>query len=423
MEFLPTDLHCLLAQFVDKSTRLLLPLTCRALLNSLGKPHFSLAEAVQAATRDDNLALLLLFLRDKTSRRKKTFYSSCVFNPLLESDSFHVAEWFCKKGYAVYKRALWFQRTMKVSVRVLDLFLARVGEEYDDELLLKVLEFDRVDILCERYSSRHVLSSRQWGTILHKDALKCFRYCISRTNQWERASLQKRLLAEGGTNIVNDFLEKSQSPFSAKLVSLLIENPNYHSTFVFDFYKEEYRLSREQSLRVVRTKSYPVVSTLLADTLIDEEYCQAALDSASHEIVGYIFGRFEGIFSSPSPIGINRVTPLTLELVASKLENIKCLTEPIIYHDSLELFPRLVTETGLKHIPLRQIIPFHRISQRVFHAYLTTRTVEAEEQIELYSFYRKQLLDIFAREGVQVCLQILALEAKKERASKRRRLA
>lgn len=426
MESLPSDLHQYLAQFVDESTRLLLPLTCKSLYVNLGFRSFTLQEAVAAVAKDDNLRLLLHFLRDKKSPRYKSFYPDCIFRFLLQSDSLSVADWYCKKRYVMPKREYWFYSGMNISLRVCDRLLAHTKSDYDTALLERVIEYDRVDIFRERYCCGHqgVLPSiEHLYSMLQKGALRCFQYFQARFNNVP--GLLARLFAEGADVIVDQYLptQKFSGQLNEEMMKSLLLNPNYQSSFFLDLYGSEYQLTFQESLQVMRTKHPQLAIRLLESVAITEDHCRTALDVGRGLLVDYVFSRFEGKLHV-SHVYVHE--PFNLRLVVSKVTDLNCFLGYILRENDVDLFRQLLDEG--RAINLERLFSYSAICPELIKVFFTYRTLNAEEQMRIYSFHGDCFLTLMRDNGQVIDAKVLNKERRKvadreKRAAKRTKKA
>lgn len=433
MDQLPADAHRYLASFVDVSTGLLLPLTCKCLYASLGFHNFSLQTAVSAAAKDDNLQLMLYFLRDRTSHRYKSFYMDSIFYPILKGNSIAVATWYCKQRYTIPDHAHWFTYEMMTSVPVLDKLFHHKKLTYDGSLLAKVIRYDRVDILYSRYIEREegapqttaMLNITHLQTMLAKGAFHCFLYFshFLKANVGEIIGLEQAIVNYGSTNIVDHFLQELKKcgdvGLDQEVINALLANPNYHSTQCFDLFNQEYSLTYQQSLSIIRDKQYPVASKLLRDVCITEEHCHAALDRECGPIINYVFSRFDGKLTRDQSIyrSFNSVGDFNVRLVAEKLTSVRCLLHVVLYQKATDIFQRLAEETQLVDVSFAQLMPYQHCYPEAIKIYFSYRTISDEEQVKLHAVYGTTFLDVLRQYEQKPCSRL----RKKVRNNERRK--
>lgn len=361
MEDLPSDLHRYFASFLDLSTRILFPLTCKSLYESLGIECITAQKSLVMAAQDDNLELMLLFLKkcDKTSRG---FYQHNVLIPALKGNAPRVLKWFTGKKYKAVKPYI-CQAIQTISLTTLDFYLQHLQETYSREILSYVYMGDRVDILQNRYLNGNnvdfELTSLDIQNACKHDAVKCFTQYIRLLHLNLRIPYFQTALYNAGEKIVSSIVEgifAAKNQIQQNTIDKILVNQRCESEVFFERLSSIHSFSLNQYILIIDNKSIEVVQLVMKNVEIEEEHCKAVIrniskcyysyaNSRHFKIAKYLFERFSGKLRVDRERQCCYDVPCTLQnLIAEKLVDIQCLENCMFNESNTELFNRFVSE-------------------------------------------------------------------------------
>lgn len=195
---------------------------------------------MHAAAADDNLQLLLYFLRDKTTNRQRDFYQTNVFYPMTAHNSWVVCSWYLKRKYKIPSPLLTNENGPTISVAMLEELV--VDDSYDEHLLAAVIRYDRADIFNQRYLGTPRVTSEYVKEMMRQDALKCFDVWITTAKKKYYVEIRHMVISLAGKRIVNRLLlgisSYSEKRLPSTTVTKLVSNPHYNSLEFMTYFPE-----------------------------------------------------------------------------------------------------------------------------------------------------------------------------------------
>lgn len=405
------DLHGYLSQFLDASTLLLFPLTCRAIYMSIGFKSFTLETAVEASAVDDNLTLLLYFLRDNTSRRSRDFYRTHIFYPMTANNSWKVFAWYMRKKYKIPHQVMSKENGKTISIEMLDELHRVVDTLYDDDLLAEVIRHDREDVFALHYLGKISISQNQVKTMMVQDSFKCFSSWIETIRKEHYYEIKLAAVCFAGNRIVNHLLfcisKQRSGGLRSEVVTRLVSNPNYNSVKFMTYFPLTDPLTDEQITLAIKCKTAKHLMELTKDTTFIEGHFRAAIARKNAEVINYIASKFEDkadiqemLFTTPfCKIKLN------ISLVAEKLVHLKCLEKFIIRERNYDLFKRLAEETHLTGMTFDDVIRYS-YDRRLAEIYLDYQVIPIAKQVGYYTKIGEEFVKLLESKGFTVSRSI-----------------
>lgn len=446
MEYFPSDLHHYLASFLDESTRILFPLTCKSIYESLGFENIMPKIAVVHSVRDNNIELMFYFL-DNCNKKQRGFYQTNILVPALHSNSREILKWFYSKKYRIMKEYI-EHVIYTVSLDTLDEYvIQRLQMTYNNEILSYVLQGDRVDILTERYfctNKIYTLNISDVRVAIEKDAVKCFFKFIDSTTDDIRDQCLREAFTFGGEKIISSCMTESlllKITFHTDNIDRILLNHRCLSISFFQLLLSHHTLTSEQLVLVIQHKSFEVVKLALGEIEIEQEHCKRALKNLAQntiiyneqkfDIARYIISRYSGKlnFTLTGKLCFN--TPCDLQnIIAEKLDNIECMECCIFNESNFDLFSRFVDDGRFQE---RHFVWFHTmkgaLGLKMLRIYLSKCKIPEDEHLALYSNFGEDFYQLMIEMKQTVSLETIRKrllflrrqerKAQKERESKR----
>lgn len=408
MEDLPSDVHRYLHQFLDQSTKYVLPLTCKRLLSSLGLTKVTLEEAVRQAASDDQLRLLLYFLAEKKTSQKE-FVERTVIVPALAKGAHNVLYWYKSSGFQTSIEDVG-AAMCSISLSLFNQYF-RAFVDAHDYFFHQVLKWDRLDLLSFYFYAKPVSIANL--EIVSQDSPECFQY-YQRQGYFSPSHLEHRTFTVlSCSQRIWPYVRNWE--FNKAMFHNVCFNERIEDVPFFKRLLQKYAATAYHSVLCGRNKT--MFTLFLQDYPIREEHCEAVfsalrntpdadLNASLNSRIQEVFSLFEGKFAPRQAFYAcnNYLHKATLELVASRLTTLQPLLDSIIKTRHYTLFEQLLQEGPNKDKVLAAILKdYHR---RLLEIYLYYYHIPAKKHLACYNCIGEELVSVLQSRSMFVSTSI-----------------
>jgi hypothetical protein len=374
-------------------------MTCKTLWEKVSVPKLNLLELLISAASEDSVPLISYFL-PVWPQVRKGIPKNHILHASLRCDSWKTLKWCItnKTKFSNYEVAC---SIGMISLKMLDFCLEKIKEKYDEYWIQRALECDRDDIFRERWVEFGMpVCDDMIKIIAAKNSEKCFRVYAQNFPPQDRVI--STMLTCGSELFTNQMIYNltRTKKINMRFLNSIISNPNHNDEKFYECLTRKGRITESGFLQIIKTKTSNIVEIVLAEREVVEEHITAAFESIRYssdwaKTLELLFSKFEGLYDMAEPIVY--YCCLDIDLIASKLRSVKCLSNAIFFYRNVELFRRLAREVRVDYSHLKKIC--NNYSDEMLEEYIRHARIPARHHASLYKKLGPKFVTVLERNG------------------------